>query len=87
MKEIIILRSRDGSKNYLKRLSEDDPKTYLLVTESRIVGVGQDSEGNVTHIDPSGGPFIEKGAYLNEADAVVGSFNHLKGKGFTITFE
>lgn len=87
MKEIIILRSRDGSKNYLKRLSEDDPKTYLLVTELKTVGVGRDSEGNVTHIDPSGGPFIAKGAYLNEADAVVGSFNHLKGKGFTITFE
>lgn len=87
MKEIIILKSRDGSKNYLRRLSEDNPKTYLLVTELETVGVGQDSEGNVTHIDPSGGPFIAKGAYLDEADAVVESFDHLKGKGFTITFE
>lgn len=86
MKEIIILKSRDGSKNYLKRLSEDNPKTYLLVTELETVGVGTGSEG-ITHIDPSGGPFIARGAYLDEADAVVKSFDHLKGQGFTITFE
>lgn len=85
MKEIIILKSRDGSKNYLKRL-EDNPKTYLLKTEFDTVRVSEDEQGYV-FVDPSGGPFIARGAYLDEADAVVKSIDYLKGRGFTIIFE
>ena len=86
MKEIIILKSRDGSKNYLKRLSEDNPKTYLLKTEFGAVGVGVDEQGYVS-VDPSGGPFIALGSYLAEAEAVVKSIDHLLEQGFIITFE
>lgn len=85
MKEIIILRSRDGTKNYLKRL-RDNPKVYLLKSEIDSVRVSKDNEGYV-FIDPSGGPFIARGAYLEEADAVVKSIDHLEGQGFIITFE
>lgn len=85
MKDIIILRSRDGTKNYLKKLSEEE-KTYLLKSELDTVSVSQDKEG-YTFVDPLGGPLIARGAYLKEADAVVKSIDHLQGQGFTITFE
>lgn len=85
MKNIIILRSRGGTKNYLEKLPEEG-KTYLLKSELDTIRVSQDKEGYV-FVDPSGGPFIARGAYLEEADAVVNSINHLQGQGFTITFE
>ena len=85
MKNSIILRPRDGTKNYLEKLPEEE-KTYLLKSELDTVRVSQDKEGYV-FVDPSGGPFIAKGAYLEEADAVVKSIDHLQGQGFTITFE
>lgn len=85
MKNIIILRSRGGTKNYLEKLPKEK-KTYLLKSELDTVRVSQDKEGYV-FVDPSGGPFIAKGAYLEEADAVVKSIDHLQGQGFTITFE
>ena len=85
MKNIIILRSRDGTKNYLEKLPEEE-KTYLLKSELDTVRVSQDKEGYV-FVDPSGGPFIAKGAYLEEADAVVKSIDHLQWQDFTITFE
>ena len=85
MKDIIILRSRGDTKNYLKKLPEEE-KTYLLKSELDTVRVSQDKEGYV-FVDPSGGPFIARGAYLEEADAVVKSIDYLQGQGFTITFE
>lgn len=85
MRDIIILRSRDGTKNYLKKLPKGE-KTYLLKSELDTVRVGE-GRGGFIYIDLSGGPFIAKGAYLEEADAVVKSIDHLQGQGFTITFE
>lgn len=85
MKDIIILRSRGGSKNYLKKLPEKD-KTYLLVTDIDFVRVSNDEEGYV-FVDPSGGPMIARGDYLEEADAVIKSIDHIIGQGFAITFE
>lgn len=85
MRNIIILNTRYGTENYLKKLPEEE-KTYLLKTELDTVRVSQDKEGYV-FVDPSGGPFIARGAYLEEADAVVKSIDHLQGQGFTITFE
>lgn len=57
-----MLRSRDGTKNYLKGLS-DNPKVYLLKSEIDSVRVSKDDEG-YGFVDPSGGPFIARGAYL-----------------------
>lgn len=85
MKEIIILRSRDGSKNYLKKLPDKD-KTYLLVTDIDSVRVSSDEEGYI-FVDPSGGPMIARGAYLEEADAVIKSIYHIEGQGFSVTFK
>lgn len=83
MKEIIILKSRDGSTNYLKKL---EGKTYLLNTELGTVRTGSDEEG-IAFVDPSGGPMLAKGMYLDVADATIKSIDHLKGQGFTITFK
>lgn len=85
MKDIIILRSRDGSKNYLKKLPEED-KTYLLVTDIDSVRISSDKEGYI-FVDPSGGPMIARGAYLEEADAVIKSIDHIEGQGFSVTFK
>ena len=38
-------------------------------------------------IDPSGGPMIVEGEYLEEAEAVVKSIDHVMGVGYAITFE
>lgn len=38
-------------------------------------------------IDPAGGPMIIVGSYLEEAEAVVKSIDHVMGMGYTITFE
>lgn len=85
MRNIIILNTRDGTENYLKKLPGKE-KIYLLKSELDTVRVSQDKEGYI-FVDPSGGPFIAKGAYLEEADAVVKSIDHLQEQGFTITFE
>lgn len=82
---IILLNSRDGSENYLKKLPDKD-KTYILKSELDSIRVGED-KGGYLFIDPSGGPFIVRGAYLEEADAIVKSIDHLQGQGFIITFE
>lgn len=85
MKSIIILRSRGSTKNYLEKIPEEK-KTYLLKSELDTIRVSQDKEGYV-FVDLSGGPFIAKGAYLEEANAVVKSIDYLQGQGFTITFK
>ena len=38
-------------------------------------------------IDPSGGPIIVEGEYLEEAEAVVKSIDYVMGVGYAITFE
>lgn len=85
MRKVIILKSRYGMKNFLERLP-GDTKTYLLKTEIDTLRASEDDEGYV-FVDPSGGPFIARGAYLEEADAIVKSIGYLEGQGFTITFE
>lgn len=85
MRDIILLNSRDGIENYLKKLPKEE-KTYLLKSGLETVSVSQDKEGYV-FVDPLGGPLIARGFYLEEADAVVKSIDHLQGQGFTITFE
>lgn len=84
MRNIIILSTRDGTKNYLKKLPEEE-KTYLLKTELGTIRTSEDNKGYV-FIDPLGGPIIARGAYLNEADAVVKSIDYLQNQGFAVTF-
>ena len=89
MEDIIKLRSRYGTANYLKKMPKPDgseSKTYVLKTEVSTLRVGKVQEGN-EFIDPSGGPMIVVGHMLEEAEAVVKSIDFVKGYGYTITFE
>ena len=89
MEDIIKLRSRYGTVNYLKKIPKpdgSDSKTYVLKTDIPTLRVGEVQEGN-KFIDPSGGPMIVVGYKLEEANAVVKSIDFVEGYGWTITFE
>ena len=89
MEDIIKLRSRYGTVNYLKKIPKpdgSDSKTYVLKTDIPTLRVGEVQEGN-KFIDPSGGPMIVVGYELKEAKAVVKSIDFVEGYGWTITFE
>lgn len=78
----IKLNSRYGDKNYLKHLKDD---TYILESELSY-RYGQTNDGR-NFVDPSGGPFIEEGAILEENNRKVKKVEYIKGAGCTITFE
>lgn len=87
MKDLIKLRSRGGAENYLKKLIKKDGSeslTYVLKTDTPYLRVGEVANGR-KFIDPSGGPMIVVGDYLEEADAVVESIDFVEGFGCTIT--
>lgn len=89
MKDLIKLRSRDGAKNYLKKLIKGDGSkslTYILKTDTPYLRVGEVSNGR-KFIDPSGGPMIVVGCKLEEAKAVVKSIDFVECYGWTTTFE
>ena len=89
MEDIIKLRSRYGTVNYLKKMPKPDgtdSKTYVLKTDVPTLRVGEVQGGN-KFIDPSGGPMIVVGCKLEEAKAVVKSIDFVDGYGWTITFE
>lgn len=88
MKDLIKLKSRGGTENYLKKLIKKDGSeslTYVLKTDIPYLRVGEVANGN-KFIDPSGGPMIVVGDYLEEAEAVVESIDFAEGYGWTITF-
>ena len=89
MEDIVKLKSRYGTVNYLKKMPKPDgtdSKTYVLKTDVPTLRVGEVQGGN-KFIDPSGGPMIIVGYKLEEADAVVKSIDFVNGYGWTITFE
>lgn len=89
MEDIIKLRSRYGTVNYLKKMPKldgSDSKTYVLKTDTPTLRTGEVQGGN-KFIDPSGGPMIVVGCELKEAKAVVKSIDFVEGYGWTITFE
>lgn len=89
MKDLIKLKSRGHEENYLKRLKKLDgseSKTYVLKVSTPYLRGGE-VEGGKKFIDPSGGPMIVVGDYLEEAEAVVKSIDFIAGYGYTITFE
>lgn len=89
MNDIIKLKSRNRTQNYLKVISKLDgseSKTYILKTDSPNLRIGYLSSG-YTFIYPSRGPKIKVGKRLEEADAVVKSIDFIKGYGWTITFK
>ena len=89
MKDLIKLNSRDKSENYLKKLIKKDDSesfTYVLKTDSPYIRTGKLNNRN-EFIDPSGGPIIVVGDYLEEANAVVESIDFTEGYGCIITFK
>ena len=89
-KKQIKLDSRDGSNNYLVKVNNVDnhkvDNCYKLVWEHylRTVNIGN---GRVA-LDPSGGPMIQEGTYLEEAGAVVDRIEiNLGDKGYLIYFK
>ena len=89
MEDIIKLRSRYGTVNYLKKMPKPDgtdSKTYVLKTDVPTLRVGEVQGGN-KFIDPPGGSMIVRGYKLQEAGAVVKSIDFVEGYGWTITFE
>lgn len=89
MKDLIKLKSRGYEENYLKKLKKLDgteSKTYVLKVSTPYLRGGE-LEGGKKFIDPSGGPMIVVGSYLEEAGAVVKSIDFTMGYGYTITFE
>lgn len=89
MKDLIKLKSRGYEENYLKKLKKPDgteSKTYVLKVSTPYLRGGE-VEGGRKFIDPSGGPMIVAGSYLEEAEAVVKSIDYTVGYGYTITFE
>lgn len=89
MKDLIKLKSRGHEENYLKKLKKLDgseSKTYVLKVSTPYLRGGE-LEGGKKFIDPSGGPMIVVGSYLEEAESVVKSIDFTMGYGYTITFE
>lgn len=89
MKDLIELKSRGEEHNYLRRLVKPDgskPHTYMLKTSTYAMRSGL-TDKKKKFIDPSGGPIIVEGEYLEEAEAVVKSIDYVIGVGYTITFE
>lgn len=89
MKDLIKLRLRGGAENYLKKLikkGDSESLTYVLKTDIPYLRTGEVANGK-KFIDPSGGPMIVVGDYLEEADAVVESIDFVEGYGWTITFK
>lgn len=89
MKDLIKLKSMGCEENYLKKLKKSDgseSKTYVLKVSAPYLRSGE-VEGGRKFIDPSGGPMIVVGVYLEEAEAVVKSIDFVEGYGWTITLE
>ena len=92
MEDIIKLRSRYGTVNYLKKMPKPDgtdSKTYVLKTDTPSLRAGEVGGTCYIHkfIEPSGGPMIMVGCELEEAKAFVKSIDFVEGDGWTITFE
>ena len=89
MKNLIELKSKGEEHNYLKRLVKPDGSesyTYMLKTSIYTIKSGI-TDKKKKFIDPSGGPMIVEGEYLEEAEAVVKSIDYVMGQGYAITFE
>lgn len=82
----IKLHSRDRTNNWLEHFAGN---TYILCSELDHVRAGyMDSDREmIAFVDPPGGPFIRIGEILDEVGKKVESIHHIKGKGFSITFE
>lgn len=70
-------------------LEQYEDNNYILHSELDHVRAGyMDSNRDmIAFVDPPGGPFIKVGSVLEETGKKVKFIEHIKGKGFSITFE
>lgn len=76
MKQTIVLKSRYGDTSRLDRVGQEDSCLFLFTPSSEYYRVGYKGDPDTKEynfIDPSGGPFISVGTYLEEANATVKS--------------
>lgn len=76
MKQTIILKSRYGDNHRLDRIGQEDSNIYKFVPVGGTYRAGFKGDFDTkdyNFVDPSGGPFISIGMYLEEADATVKS--------------
>lgn len=80
----INLPSRDGTQNYL-RLIEDNgnDKVYKLCQEYDVQRVSH-SGANITMIDPSGGPAIYVGSYIEDTGLFVKNIEFCPNRGYLV---
>lgn len=87
MKEKITLRSRySEDENYLNRIGDNNSKVYSLQTKFGFrVGIIDDNPNAYSFVDPSGGPFIQKGTEIDGmiVKSIIGEGNN----GVIIEFE
>lgn len=89
MDDIIILKSKKGETNYLKKLKKpngEDSKTYTLKVSNPSVRVGT-NENNNKFIEPTGGPILIEGFKCAGLDNIIKSIDYTIGYGYSITFE
>lgn len=86
MKEKIKLQSRyRDDNNYLTRIGDENSKSYALHAEFGYrVGIVEGVPDTYSFVDPSGGPFMQKGTVID--GCVIKSISR-EGKGVIINFE
>ena len=67
MKETIKLQSRyRDDNNYLTRIGDENSKSYVLHAEFGYrVGTVEGDPDTYSFVDPSGGPFMQKGTVID----------------------
>ena len=68
MKKQIKLQSRyREDKNYLNRIGDETSRRYSLQTEFNYlrVGIVEGDPNTYSFVDPSGGPFMQKGTIID----------------------
>lgn len=67
MRKTILLKSRYGEIHKLKRIGGNTSRLFLFapVDDYYRLGYEENSDNNLNFVDPSGGPFIQKGAMID----------------------
>lgn len=86
-KDTIVIKSRYGDIHKLERIGGEDSCLFLFIPASEYTRIGYNKDGSYAFIDPSGGPMIELGDYIKEADAIVDLIDWTVEQGYIIGFK
>ena len=82
MRQTIVLQSRYRDRHRLDRIGQEDSCLYLFVPQDdwyRVGYKGDTDDKDYQFVDPSGGPFVEKGYKFDDDHIVKKVFKHEKG--------